>query len=246
MKTHITWLSAILLTLCQSIYAQNATPEDSDVSGRKAWVYATTIPKDLDNPLKILSAEKVHEVKMYRSSMSSPVKVNKEGIVRVVKVIIDEEGEETYQNFSYSKIPEGVREALIILVPEEKNADGLRFKSKVIDLSKFKRGGRLYVNLVRTKIGVTIGDLKKVIAPGKMEFINPLGNKDKDVKHVQFFYNSPKGDKGEWKLMTSGKMAIYKSRREICVFFYNEQIENVDFRGIPFMIPEPRPQPKKP
>lgn len=28
-----------------------------------------------------------------------------------------------------------------------------------------------------------------------------------------------------------------KSRREICIFFYNEEIENVDFRGIPFITP---------
>jgi hypothetical protein len=178
--------------------------------------------------------------------MGKPVKVDKDGIVRAVKVIVDEEGEDTYQNLSYSKIPEGVGEALIILEPQAADADGLRFKSEVIDLSKFKKGGCLYVNLVPTKIRVTLGDFKTVINSGEMGFINALSNKDKAVKHVQFFYESPKGDKGEWKLMTSGKMAIYKSRREICVFFYNEQIENVDFRGIPFMIPEPRPQPKKP
>lgn len=84
MKTHITWLCAILLTLCQSLYAQNATPEVPtevpDVSGRKAWVMATTMPKDLENPLKILSAEKVHEVRMHMRSMGKPVKVDKDGI----------------------------------------------------------------------------------------------------------------------------------------------------------------------
>ena len=186
------------------------------------------------------------EARLYLRSIGSPIPLDSTGIVRGVKVIKDDDGKAAYQNLFVSKVPEGVSQALIILVPQAEDADGLRFKSKVIDLSKFKKGGCLYVNLVPTKIGVTLGDLKTVIAPGKMEFINPLGNKDKDVKHVQFFYNSPNGDKGEWKLMTSGKMAIYKSRREICVFFYNEQIENVDFRGIPFMIPEPRPQPKKP
>ena len=54
---------------------------------------------------------------------------------------------------------------------------------------------------------------------------------------VRFFYEVPNETGAEWKLMTSSKMAIYKSRREICIFFYNEEFENVDFRGIPFMTP---------
>jgi hypothetical protein len=203
----------------------------------------TTIPKDIENPLKILSAEKVNEVKIHMRSMGKPVKVDKEGIVRAVKVIVDEEGEETYQNLSYSKIPESVREALIILVPEAKNAEGLRFKSEVIDLSKFKKGGCLYVNLVPTKIRVTLGDFKTVVKPGEMEFINALSNKDQAAKVVDFHYENPKDDKDvkddkeEWKPMISGKMALYKSRREICIFYYSEQIKNVDFRGIPFITP---------
>ena len=233
------------MLLCQFTFAQN-TPVAEKFSGRKVWLVSTSIPKDLENPLPILIGEELMEARLYLRSIGSPIPLDSTGIVRGVKVIKDDDGKAAYQNLFVSKVPEGVSQALIILVPQAEDADGLRFKSKVIDLSKFKKGGCLYVNLVPTKIGVTLGDLKTVIAPGKMEFINPLGNKDKDVKHVQFFYNSPKGDKGEWKLMTSGKMAIYKSRREICVFFYNEQIENVDFRGIPFMIPEPRPQPKKP
>ncbi|MFT5905764.1 MAG: hypothetical protein ACI9E1_001366 [Cryomorphaceae bacterium] len=250
MKTHITWLCAILLTLCHSLYAQNAIPEVpaevQAVSGRKAWVVMMTIPKDLKNPLKILSAEKVHEVRMHMRSVGKPVKVDKDGIVRAVKLLFDEEGEETYQNLSYSKIPEGVLEALIILVPETENAEGLRFKSEVIDLSKFKKGGRLYVNLAKTKIGIKIGEEKKVIPSGGMEVINPLETKVEGVNSVMGYYEIPNEEEGEWKFMTSFKMSIPKSRREICIFFYNKQIENIDFRGIPFIIPKSISKPRKP
>jgi hypothetical protein len=246
MKNNLARIGLLLLVSIQWVCAQEATDGKRETAGRKAWIFATTMPDDVDNPLKVLAGEKLQEVRIYSRSMGQPVELDETGMVRAVKEVPGEDGKMVYENLSQTQVPEGMREALIVLVPKKAGADGLRFKSKVIDLARFKRGGCLYVNLVSTKIGVTLGDLKTVIAPGKMEFINPLGNKDKAVKQVQFFYESPKGDKGEWKLMTSGKMAIYKSRREICVFFYNEQIENVDFRGIPFMIPEPRPQPKKP
>ena len=143
------------------------------------------------------------------------------------------------RNSSRSQVPEGVREALIVLVPGTGEGDGLIFRSKVIDLSKFRKGGCLYVNLVKTNIGIKIGEHKTVVKPGGMEFINPLEQEDKGVFPVGFFYEVPDQSTAEWKLMTSSKMAIYKSRREICIFFYNEEIENVDFRGIPFMTPQP-------
>jgi hypothetical protein len=97
---------------------------------------------------------------------------------------------------------------------------------------------------VNTKIGVTHGDLKTEIAPGKMEFINPLGNKVKGAFLIKFYYEVPNEKKAEWKFMTSFKMASYKSRREICIFFYNKQINNVDFRGVSFTTPPTRTPPK--
>jgi len=140
-----------------------------------------------------------------------------------------------YENLSLSILPEGVREALIVLVPRKEGAEGLRFNSKVIDLAKFKGGGVLYVNLVSTNIGIKIGEQKALVKPGGMEFINPLDQNEKGVMPVAFYYEVPK--EKEWKLMTSSKMALYESRREICIFFYNANIENVDFRGIPFLTP---------
>ena len=239
MKRFITWVCSFLLVLHCAL-AQTAPSKPKEVSGRKTWVVAVSIPKDLDNPLKILVGEKLHETRLYRRSIGKPIQVDSTGIVRGVKLIKDDEGKDAYQNLFISKIPEGVHESLIILVPNPKDAEGLRFKSKVIDLLKFKKGGCLYVNLVKTKLGITIGDYKKVIQPGGMEFINPLGNKDNDILPVQFFYEIPNKEDQKWKLMTSSKMAIYKSRREICVFYYNEKIKNIDFRGIPFITPPAR------
>jgi len=231
--------TSLLLVSMYWAFAQVATAQGQGKSERKAWIMTTALPDDVTNPLKVLSGEDLQEVKIYSRSMGKAIEVDKTGLVRVVKEVKAEDGEITYENLSQSQIPEGVREALIVLVPRKSGAEGLRFNSKVIDLSKFKGGGCLYINLINTRLGIAIGDLKTVVMPGGMEFINPLENKDNDVKLVRYLYEIPNKEPAEWKLMTSAKMAIYKSRREICIFFYNEAIENVDFRGIPFITPVP-------
>jgi len=243
MKNFAFWICLGLLSypLC---VAQTDASEAGKISGRKAWVVAAMIPGDVDNPLQILIGDKLEEVRLYTRSVGHPVKIDPTGIVRGVKAVMNVDGEEVYENLFISTVPEGVREALIILVPKAEDAGGLRFRSKVIDLSNFKEGGILYVNLVKTKLGIRIGEERVLIEPGGMNFINPLNDEEKGVFTVGFYYEIPTGENEGWKLMNAGKMAIYSSRREICVFFYNEEIENVDFRGIPFMVPLPKIQPK--
>jgi hypothetical protein len=237
-KNYIICFGILILFACQWVCAQTAPEKTKEVRGRKAWLVATSMPDDVSNPLKILSDGKLNEVKIYLRSIVQPVKVDETGIVQAVKEVVSENGQVTYENLSLSTLPEGVREALIVLVPRKKGAAGLRFDSKVIDLAEFKGGGCLYVNLVSTKIGIAMGEHKALVKPGEMKFINPLGEEEKVAKLVSFFYEVPKDEK--WKLMTSFKKGIFRSRREICIFFYNEEIENVDFRGIPFMAPPRR------
>jgi len=232
-KKNICWILLLILLSPQWVCAQTR-----EVRGRKAWIMAAVMPDDVSNPLKIISGGKLEEVKIYMRSMGQPVKVDETGIVRAVKEVIGEDGEVLYENLSMSIVPEGVREALIVLVPRKEGAGGLRFNSKVIDLAEFKGGGILYVNLVNTKIGIKIGDHKALVKPGGMEFINPLDQDETGVMRVAFYYEVPK--EKQWKLMNSSKMAFYASRREICIFFYNKNIENVDFRGIPFMTSKAR------
>jgi hypothetical protein len=206
-KYYTICFGALLLFACQCVSAQTPTEKAKEVSGRKAWLVATSMPDDVSNPLKILSNNELHEVKIYLRSIVHPVKVDDTGIVRAVKEIVSDNGQVSYENLSLSTLPEGVREALIVLVPRKDGAAGLRFNSKVIDLAEFKGGGCLYVNLVGTKIGIVVGEHKALVKPGEMKFINALGEKEKEAKLVSFFYEVPKEE--EWKLMNSFKKGIY-------------------------------------
>jgi len=240
MKEKVIRIGCITLLCAQWVCGQTKAPEPVEVRGRRAWVVATTMPKDVANPLPILTDEKLEMVRMHLRMVNQAVPVDDTGVVRAVKAITMPDGTLGYEDLARCVVPEGVREALIVLVPNDKE-EGLKFSSKVIDLAKFRKGGCLYVNLVKTKIGITIGEQKAVLAPGGMEFINPLEDQKSGVFPVRFFYEIPKDPEAEWKLMTSSKMAIYDSRREICIFFYNKEIGNVDFRGVPFITPPQAP-----
>jgi hypothetical protein len=247
-RKYTAWLTSLILLSLPCLHAQSATNGIKDEKGKLCWVVATSMPKDLENPLKILAGEKLHEVKMRLRSVGKPVKIDNTGIVRAVKVILDAEGNETYQNLSQAIIPEGVTQALLVLVPipesETEGENGLRFRSKVIDLTKFKKGGFLYVNLTKAKLGVKIGNKKTTLETGEMKLINALDGQKEAVLPVQFVYRIFEEDK--WRLMVSSKMAVYDSRREICIFYYNDRIKNVDFRGIPFITPTPKKGTPKP
>jgi len=237
MRKHFNWIWFIGLLTLQVLSGQDAGLANPEAAGRRAWVVATTMPEDVPNPLPVFSGEKPHEVRMHPRAIGQAIPIDETGVVRAVKPVTGPDGKITYTNLAVSQVPVDVREALIILVPQEHAANGSRFNSKVIDLAKFKKGGCLYVNLVNVNIGITIGEQKAVVKPGGMEFINPLNGESSAVHLVRFFYEIPTAPNAEWKLMTSSKMAIYESRREICIFFYNPKIENIDFRGIPFMTP---------
>ena len=85
-----------------------------------------------------------------------------------------------------AKIPESVREALIILVPLPKPEGDLIFRAKVQDLAAFKGGDRLFINLSDSQIRVRLGDTKVTVAPETGEYLRGAesGQTDQHAYHV--------------------------------------------------------------
>ena len=245
----LVWLVFSGFVTAQDKEAKPDPDKKKDPSGRRAWVISATVSKDLPNPLPMMvgtpgkEGAKIHKVSLRTRSIDRAIPVDASGLVRAVEPIKGEDGKVTYKMLSRSVVPEGVKDALIVLVPKKNYKNEWIFDSKVIDLSKFRKGGCLYVNLVNTRIGVGIGakdsELRTVIESNDMRYINPI-KKDEDNKvlPIRFLYEIPDNDRQKWKLMTSSKMYFVKSRREICIFYYDEKIKNVNFRGLAFMVPE--------
>ena len=162
-----------------------------------------------------------------------------DGVVRAVKSEAGKNGKAKHAILAAAQLGEGVSEALIVLTPNNEKG-GPAFRTQVIDLAKYRKGGCLFVNQVKTNIAVEMGDQRLGLRPGEVNFINALGEKKQKVVPVSFHYEIPKKQKPDWRLMTSSRMALFQTRREICIFFFNQEIGNVDFRGIAFPAPMPK------
>ncbi len=210
------------------------------ITGRKAWFLCTAIPEDLQNPVSVMVEEKIHQVTLSIRNMSDPFPVRSEGIVKIVKEIpnpdkTDKSNPTIYQTLAQSQVPDHIQNALIILVPTPKNnGQKLVFGSKVINLDDFKGGDYLYLNLSPVQVGITLGENRSVLKPGEMKIQENRDIANATNKMISLHYHSTKDDK--WKMIVASTVVIQPTRREICIFHWDEKADRIDYRGATFPV----------
>jgi len=210
------------------------------ITGRKAWFLCTAIPNDLQNPVSVMVEEKIHQVTLSIRNMSNPFPVRGEGLVKIVKEIpnpdkTDKSNPTIYQTLAQSQVPHHIQNALIILVPApKKNGQKLVFGSKVLDLNDFKGGDYLYLNLTPVQIGITLGENRSVLKPGEMKIQENREIANATNKMISMHYHSAKDDK--WKMIVASTVVIQPTRREICIFHWDEKADRIDYRGATFPV----------
>lgn len=239
--THIRSLLLIGIALASVTYGQtpardNLPPTEKKKSGRLAWLTATSLPKGIKSPVTVLSGEALIEVRLSKRSVGMPIKVPKDGKVQVVKPILNDEGETTYEILASAIVPEGVKQSLIILTPFPEFAPPLLFKTRVIDLDKFRAGSALFINNTKLEIGVALGDKKVSIKNGQLQIID-IGNfNGSKSMAVSYHYRLPKQKK--WHLISASTTSMRSTLREILIFSHNSQFGGVDYHGITFHVPK--------
>ena len=216
--------------------------EDDEIRGRKAWFVQTSIPKDVDNPVKVLINDEVRLVSLYNRVASRAVPIPDEGDLRIVKEVPDPEdpAKVKYLTLARALIPPGMNNALVILTPvRERKEDGLVFMTKVVSLQKFKGGDFMYINLTSAQIGVEIDKDKMLLKPGNMK-IQQVGNKDKPVS-VPYRYSYYHPDKEKWMPLNASMTIATSTRRQLFIFSVNEHTGRVRCKGITFPVKQPEP-----
>ncbi len=210
------------------------------IIGRKAWFLCTAIPEDLQNPVSVMVEENIHQVTLSIRNMSDPFPVRGEGLVKIVKEIpnpdkTDKTNPNIYQTLVQSQVPDHIQNALIILVPLPKNNSQKQvFGSKVIDLNNFKGGDYLYLNLSPVQVGITLGENRSVLKPGEMKIQENRDIASATNKMISLHYQSIKDDK--WKLIVASTVVVQPTRREICIFHWDEKGDRIDYRGATFPV----------
>ena len=146
------------------------------------------------------------------------MKIPADGIIRIVRETPDpeNEGKTKYLVLAEAKVPENVREALILLMPLPKPEGDLIFMTKVQDLASFKGGDRLFINLSDTNIRIRLGGDMVTVTPGQADiYKSPVLAKPVNSPIMYEFYHP---EDRKWKMITASTVVLRPARREICVF----------------------------
>lgn len=214
-----------------------AQPEAGRSSGRSAWFAClSTIPPGLDNPMKVMGGEQLTEVELPAYMTSAPVKIPEDGVVSIVRAVPDPANPEkaTYVVQAQAKIPENMREALILLLPLPKPQGDVLFHARVQDLASFKGGDRLFINLSATPVRVSLGETKVTVAPAQSN-IYRAPNLDKPA-NIPIMYEFHHPERNEWRILTASTVVLRPTRREICVFNDGTRPGNIKKHGILFPV----------
>jgi len=224
------------LAICAaaSLAAQDAGNESESrpARGRVASFVYTSLPDGLENPVSIMAGKDINQVVLSKLSPSAPVKIPADGILRIVREVENPKDptKPEYLTLAQATVPENVANAVIILMPVAKSPDGLLFQTKVLDLASYKGGDSMFLNMTNLKIGVELGKANILIDPGQIKSHNPLGGSKTVSIPIRLSYFHP--ERGEWKMITASTVALYSTRRELCIFNWDKQFNRVDFESI--------------
>jgi hypothetical protein len=219
------------------VFAQNEeTGEARQAKGRVAWFVYTSLPQGLENPVTVLSGKDLSEVTLSKRSPSNPVKIPADGIIRIVRKVENpkDPGKSTYLTLAQAGIPEGMGKALIILMPVQNNPDGLLFQTRIQDLATFKGGDCLYLNMTKLKVGVELGKSGMEINPGESKIQSVPGLSEPVNMPIRYSYFDPVSK--QWDMLSASTVAVYPTRRDICIFSWDPNYNRVDYHGITFPV----------
>lgn len=224
----------IALGTAATLTAQDAETDSKERAsrGRVASFVYTSLPKDFENPVNVMAGKEISQILLSKLSPSDSVKIPADGILRIVREVKNVEDPETplYLTLAQAAIPESVRNAVVILMPVAKNPKGLLFKTRVLDLAAYKGGDSMFLNMTNLKIGIELGKAKIGVAPGEITTHNPLGTAKAVTLPIRLSYFHP--ERKEWAMITASTVALYSTRRELCIFNWDDRFNRVDFESI--------------
>lgn len=210
-----------------------AAAENREEQGPRAWFVQTGIPRGMDNPVKVLIDGEIEMLTLSNRVASGPLKIPKDGIIRLVKEIPDPTGEKEfiYQTLAKATVSGGMSKALVIMVPRPKPAaDGSLFVTRVKSLGEFKAGEFMYMNLTKSKIGIEIADAKIPLESGKIRTHRVKGKGD--LVSIPYRYSYFHKEKDRWMPLSASMAILSSKRREVFVFSHSGSGGAIRCRGI--------------
>lgn len=232
-------LPSLLVTL--SFLLPLAAQEDEDGEkrqprGRLAWFIVTSLPDGLENPVRVMTGNKIEEVILSRRMSSGPVKIPADGIIRMVRPVAAPETPDgpAYETLAQVRIPDGMQKAAVILIAADEKQAPLVYTTKVQDLSEFTGGDFLFMNFTTANMMVRLGDKRLPLKPGASRIFRAPALDQPLNTPISYHYFHP--TKQEWKMLSASTVVMQPTRREICIFNWDPRYQRVSTHGITFPV----------
>jgi hypothetical protein len=227
-----------LSCLCVNLLSaqDSETTELKKIRGKVVHFIYTSMPEGVENPVTVMAGNQLSTITLSKRMASEGVKIPPDGIVRLVRKLeaAPAPGQLPYQIIAQTTIPENVEKALVILMPMKTNPQGHLFQCQTIDLATFRGGDYLYLNLTTLNVRVDMGKNVIPLKPAEVKVFNaPLELKDTNVPVRYSFFDTAKN---EWNMISSSTVALYGTRREICIFSWDPRYSRIDYHGITFPV----------
>ncbi len=183
----------------------------------------------MDATLRIYSGVESVELPKSKRTTSPVLKIAQNGIVSVAKPNQDSSLGKPLAEIS---VPEKMQQVLIILLPKVDATDGLKFESKLFDLSSFKPGDWLFLNLTTSIIRVTEDGKSLEITAGSDALSKLPSSKEPKSYSISYDYKKKVGD--DWSAISASSVVRQPERREICIFTEDPELETIDYHALSF------------
>lgn len=205
--------------------------------GRVAHMIYTGMPEGVENPVKVMTGTDLVSLELSKRMASEAVKIPADGIVRIVRQVASPPAppKPAFQTLAQALVPEAVDKALIILIPvAKKPGSDLVFRTEIQDLAAFNGGDFLCLNLTNLSIQVEMGKEKLVLKPGERRIFDApvLAEPTNVPTRYSFFQPAEK----KWKMLSASTVVLQPTRREICIFSWDDSLDRVDYHGITFPV----------
>ena len=136
------------------------------------------------------------------------------------------EGTVIYPPIAQAKLPRGIKEPVMILVPSTQSQP---YQPIIIDKSfaRFPVGSYLLMNLSPMKMRGMVGSFKVVVSAGSVTAIIP-STQDVDLLDVHFEYECPEG----WKTFARTRWAREERKRSLLLAYLDPKAECMKIKGL--------------
>lgn len=201
---------------------------------RTAWIISSDIPKGINNPIILRIGDTFTEIILSKRGPSEPINIPTDGMIGILQKTDAAAGSDKtgYLSLSEVRIDSGINQALIVLTPDFKNPEQPVFQNKVQDLASFNNGEWLYINTTKFSVKVEMNDDKLVIGPEASSILKAKVSAESTKMTMSYLPDANNAD--DWKIISSSNVAIYDTRREICIFSWDERYKRINYHGITF------------